>query len=99
MLGTLQTHPLAGAPSFISGLLLDQPDVPVANWVAVILQVDRAWGGTNIDRGCGRFAIRQFDVVVDFDSIVPNGHPSVRFQLLVLVVFCRGEVNVVGLPG
>ena len=62
----------------------------------MVLQVDRAGFGAFGQGGRGG-GVRQFDVVVDDDSVVPHGHASV-LRLLAVRELSGGEIDVVGLP-
>ena len=70
-------RPLRAAQSLVLRLLFHQPDVAVANRVAMVLQKNRTGTGTYVDWSGGRFAIRHFNIIVDLDSVVPNRHPGI----------------------
>lgn len=85
--------------TFASGLVFgEDPDVAVADGVAVVLEVDGA-GGVGFFDGGGGGAVGEFDVVLDEDAIVADGEAGGGGFLAVGVVFRGGEIDIVGLPG
>ena len=65
----------------VSGFFQD-PDVPVADWIPVILQLDASLTGV----------FPQLYFVMDDDTVVPDGHDWR------ITIFCRLKFHVIGLP-
>ena len=76
----------------------EDPDVAVADGVAVVLEVDGA-GGVGFFDGGGGGAVGEFDVVLDDGAVVGDGEAGVGGFVAGGVVLGGGEVDVVGLPG
>src|SRR5262249_38359229 len=74
-----------------------QPDIPELHGITVILQHDRTrFAGVAPQTSRGIVA-GDFNVIVDFDTIVIHSHAS-RFGLLAVLAFGRMELDVVALP-
>lgn len=85
-----------GVSAITSGFGED-PDVAVADGVAVVLEVNGA-GGVGFLIGGGGGAAGEFDVVLDDSAVVSDGESSVGGLLAGGVVLGGGEVDIVGLP-
>ena len=80
-------------------VLLDNPDVSVPDRITVILQIDGpGFGPGSNGRSCRIPLSRKLNIVVNHNAIVPDGHAGIFFQLSAFIIFCGGEVDIVGLP-
>src|SRR5262245_37942499 len=88
----------SGASAIATSLFLRDPDIPVPQWIAVILEVDwpRLWPGLVRSRRGGALA-GQLHVIVDYHAIMRDRDPRVGDEF-VPVVFRGGVVDVERLP-
>lgn len=86
------------AGRFSAGVSRHDPDVAIPNRVPMILQIDRAGLGPFL-HGVGGGRVIQFQIVVNFDTVVQDGHASMLHFLPGIVIRGGSVVDVVGLPG
>ena len=79
------------------GIQGNEPDISIADRIAVVLEIQRSVAGVFIDGGC-RCGTWNVLVAVDWKTVEPYAQFRIGDFLPVAIPACCGEFDVVGLP-
>src|SRR5581483_547889 len=92
----LPRGPVEGDRGAVALFFLDNPDISVRDWIAVVLQLERT-GRSFRGQSAGSY-VRQLHVVVNDYAIVSDRHAGVLHFLVSLVEAGGRKLDVVRLP-
>src|SRR5581483_12476892 len=82
-----------------SAVFWNDPDVSESHGAAVILKQDRPAGNRFFLKAGGRRAVLNLIIVVNADTVLPNGDSRFCDHIAGGIEFRRGEINVIPVPG